>query len=235
MCSSCRKRCMAPSTARTRGSSTLQQILVDKLGFNVIHSDASLYVYCNETDFVLLPFHVDDGTFGSSSNALSLRLIDELSCHFELHGLGPMTFMVGIAIRQDHATGRVELHQPLYIRDQLARFGMADCSTVTTPMTAGLCLTKPNAAQLNAEHEFMANVPYASAVGTLLYLAMCTRPNIAYAVSGSLSLPGVPCARTHWDAVKHLCSLRAGNQGPAPGLSPRRFRHKVTVRCIQQR
>ena len=70
--------------------------------------------------------------------------------------------MLGIAIRQDQAAGRVELDQRQYIRDQLVRFGMADCSTVTTPMTAGLRLTKPDAAQLDAEREFMANVPYAS-------------------------------------------------------------------------
>ena len=91
--------------------------------------------------------------------------------------------MLGIAIRQDHATGRVELDQRQYIHDQLACFGMADCSKVTTPMTAGLCLTKPDAAQLDAEHNFMANVPYASAVGALLNLVMCTRPDISYSIS----------------------------------------------------
>ena len=99
------------------GKIKVQQILVDKLGFNVIHSDASLYVYRNDTNFVLLPFHVDDGTFGSSCDALSLRLIDELSSHFKLRDLGPTTFMLGIAICQDHAAGRVELDQRQYIRD----------------------------------------------------------------------------------------------------------------------
>ena len=80
---------------------------------------------------------------------------------------------------------------------------MADCSTVTTPMTAGLRLTKPDGAQLDAEREFMANMPYASAVGALLYLAMCTRPDIAYAVSVLCRFLAFP-ARAHWDAVKHL-------------------------------
>ena len=49
----------------------------------------------------------------------------------------------------------------------------------------------------------MKGVPYLSAVGSLMYLAMCTRPDIAYTVS-VLSRFGTNPGVQHWKAVKHL-------------------------------
>ncbi|PRQ39155.1 putative RNA-directed DNA polymerase [Rosa chinensis] len=49
----------------------------------------------------------------------------------------------------------------------------------------------------------MKNVPYASAVGCLMYAMVCTRPNIAHAVgvvSRYTSNPG----KQHWEAVKWI-------------------------------
>jgi len=70
----------------------------------------------------------------------------------------------------------------------------------------------------------MKRVPYASAVGSLMYAMVCTRPDIAHAVgtvSRFLSNPG----REHWNAVKwilrYLCgttSLRLCFGGDKPTL-----------------
>ena len=49
----------------------------------------------------------------------------------------------------------------------------------------------------------MRRVPYASAVGSLMYAILCTRPDICYAVgivSRFQSNPGLD----HWIAVKHI-------------------------------
>ncbi|KAM6556274.1 hypothetical protein CsatB_003293 [Cannabis sativa] len=49
----------------------------------------------------------------------------------------------------------------------------------------------------------MAKIPYASAVGSLMYAMLCTRPDICYAVgivSRYQSNPG----RVHWNAVKYI-------------------------------
>ncbi|GKA76938.1 retrovirus-related pol polyprotein from transposon TNT 1-94 [Tanacetum coccineum] len=51
--------------------------------------------------------------------------------------------------------------------------------------------------------ERMSKVPYASAVGSLMYLMVCTRPDISYAVSvvsRYLANPG----KNHWEAVKWI-------------------------------
>ena len=48
----------------------LCEILVNKLKFKAIYSDGSFFVYRADNDFVLLPFHVDDGTLAASSDEL---------------------------------------------------------------------------------------------------------------------------------------------------------------------
>ena len=55
----------------------------------------------------------------------------------------------------------------------------------------------------------MRRVPYASAVGSLMYVMVCTRPDIAYSVgvvSRFLSNPG----RHHWEAVKWIMRYLRG-------------------------
>ena len=57
----------------------------------------------------------------------------------------------------------------------------------------------------------MASVPYGSAVGSLLYLATCTRPDISFAVSSLcrfIAKPGI----AHWRAVQHLFRYLQGTK-----------------------
>jgi hypothetical protein len=181
------------------------------LGFKVTYSDSSLYVFRNKDQFVLLPFHVDDGTFAATSDALADKLISNLSQHFKLRDLGPTDFLLGIRIKQDLAAGRVELSQRQYVIDMLTRFNMADCKPVTTPMTPGLRLSYKQAPQSEEEKQHMDSIPYANAVGTLLYLATSTHPDIAYTVSvlcRFIANPGM----AHWRAVHHLFRYLQGTK-----------------------
>lgn len=80
---------------------------------------------------------------------------------------------------------------------------MADCKPVSTPMEPGLSLSSSMSPQSDEETAAMKDVPYISAVGALMYLAICTRPDIAYTVS-TLSRFNSSPGPAHWKAVKHL-------------------------------
>ncbi|GKC70380.1 hypothetical protein Tco_1116263 [Tanacetum coccineum] len=57
--------------------------------------------------------------------------------------------------------------------------------------------------------ERTSKVPYANAIGSLMYLMVCTRPDIAYAVSvvsTYLANPG----KNHWEAVKWILKYLRG-------------------------
>ena len=49
----------------------------------------------------------------------------------------------------------------------------------------------------------MKLIPYASAMGSLMYLMLCTRPNIFFAV-GMVSRYQSNLGAKHWTTVKHL-------------------------------
>ena len=75
------------------------------------------------------------------------------------------------------------LSQRQYIIDMLERYGFSDCASVKTPMDPGKRLSAVKDALSPKDKAFMQQVPYLSAVGSLMYLATCTRPDIAYTVS----------------------------------------------------
>ncbi|KAF5385137.1 hypothetical protein D9615_001088 [Tricholomella constricta] len=78
------------------------------------------------------------------------------------------------------------------------------CSSSHIPNpAAGLKLSKAQCATSPADIEYMRSVPYIQATGALLYLAMCTRPDIAYTV-GVLCRFNTNPGPAHWKAVKHL-------------------------------
>ena len=71
------------------------------------------------------------------------------------------------------------------------------------PTRHGIILTKKQCPSTPQEEEDMRHVPYALAVGSLMYAMLCTRPDICYAVevvSRFQSNPGL----NHWIAVKHI-------------------------------
>jgi hypothetical protein len=71
------------------------------------------------------------------------------------------------------------------------------------PMQEGLNLSNKNGASTPEEVERMKRVPYASAVGSIMYAVRCTRPDVAFAqniVSRYQQNPG----EDHWTAVKNI-------------------------------
>ena len=74
----------------------------------------------------------------------------------------------------------------------------------------------------------MDRVPYINAVGSLMYLATMTRPDIAYAV-GVLARFNCNPGKKHWNAVKHVFRYLKGTvdlkleYGPDGGQENERF------------
>jgi hypothetical protein len=83
----------------------------------------------------------------------------------------------------------------------LSRFNMDEAKSVSTPLGSHFKLTKDQTPKMDQEKAYMNKVPYVSAIGSLMYAMVCTRPDIAHAVgvvSRYMSNPG----KQHWEAVK---------------------------------
>ena len=91
----------------------------------------------------------------------------------------------------------------------LRRFRVNDAKTRTTPLANHFKLSKEQSPKTVEERDHMALVPYASAVGSLMYAMVCTRPDIAHAV-GVVSRYMVNPGKEHWEAVKWLLRYLRG-------------------------
>eukprot|EP00253_Pinus_taeda_P018330 PITA_18330 len=78
-----------------------------------------------------------------------------------------------------------------------------DSKLVKVPIPIGVKLSAEECPKTQEEEEDMSHVPYASAVGSLMYAMVCTRPDIAHALgvlSRSMSKP----RKEHWTIVKRV-------------------------------
>src|SRR6201999_3330088 len=181
-----------------------------ELGYKRLESDRSIYVYSKDGVLVIIPVFIDDITLASNSQYKIDNTIRELEKHFKLRNLGPASFLLGIKIAVDSKTHSISLSQHQYIEDMLDHYGFATCNAVTTPLDPGLVLEKTKTLS-DTDKEFMAKAPYINAVGSLPYLAQCTRPDIAYAV-GALARYNSNPSPTHWNAVAHLFKYLQGTK-----------------------
>ncbi|RVW26208.1 Retrovirus-related Pol polyprotein from transposon TNT 1-94 [Vitis vinifera] len=89
------------------------------------------------------------------------------------------------------------------------QFNMSKAKVVSSPLANHFKLSSRHNPSIDKEKEDMRKVLYASIVGSLMYVMVCTRPDIAYAVgvvSRFLSNPG----RLHWEAVKWIMRYLRG-------------------------
>jgi hypothetical protein len=93
--------------------------------------------------------------------------------------------------------------QTAYIDKIIEKFKLEGCKPLYVPMQKG---TKPSSGMSplsNVEKTEMAKIPYKNAIGSLLYLAICTRPDITYAVCSLARFSQNP-GREHWQLVKNI-------------------------------
>ncbi|KAL0295041.1 UNVERIFIED_CONTAM: Retrovirus-related Pol polyprotein from transposon TNT 1-94 [Sesamum angustifolium] len=125
--------------------------------------------------------------------------------------MGEASYVIGIEIHRDRSKRILGLSQKAYIEKVLAKFRMSACSSTAAPIVKGDKFGIHQSPQNSLEENQMKNVPYASVVGSLMYVQVCTRPDIAFAV-GMLgryqSNPGIE----HWKAAKKVMRYLQGTK-----------------------
>ncbi|SCZ92888.1 BZ3500_MvSof-1268-A1-R1_C064g00310 [Microbotryum saponariae] len=145
-----------------------------------------------------IALYVDDLLMISPDLAEIERVISGLEQRYGVKRLGPAEYILGIQIRRLE-DGSIALSQERYIMDVLARFHFDTTTRGTTvPMTPGLSLTA-----IPGQGTERIRSWYLQAIGSLLYISLGTRPDIAFAVSYLARFANNP-GRRHWIAVKHI-------------------------------
>ena len=96
--------------------------------------------------------------------------------------LGAAKKILGMKISRDRKNRTLTLSQVDYVDKVLQHFSMENAKAVNTPLPGHLKLTKEMCSKTQEYVDKMSKVPYASDVGSLMYVMVCTRPDIAHAV-----------------------------------------------------
>uniref|UniRef100_A0A2N9FQZ7 Integrase catalytic domain-containing protein n=1 Tax=Fagus sylvatica TaxID=28930 RepID=A0A2N9FQZ7_FAGSY len=126
------------------------------------------------------------------------RLKSLLHKEFEMKDLGVAKKILGMEIRRDRGARKLWLSQKNYIRKVLEKFSMLDAKR--TPLANHFRLSGSQCPKNEEEIENMSKVPYASVVGCLMYAMVCTRPDLAHAVSTVSRQPGTNSVVGYVDA-----------------------------------
>jgi hypothetical protein len=159
----------------------LKEVLT-QLGFTCIRADGSIFIWEKDGMQVICPVFVNDITFASKSKSKIAALKVELAKHFKLRNLGPTMFQLGVEIIRDCKVRTLHLMQHCYCLDLLEHYDFMDCSPVSALMDPSVCVLTSQSPSTPEDEVFMRIMPYVSAVGALMYLAIVMRPDIAYAV-----------------------------------------------------
>ena len=85
----------------------------------------------------------------------------------------------------------------------LKRFSMDQSKKGFLPISHGISLSKSMCPQTQDERDRMSKIPYASAIGSIMYAMICTRPDVSYALSITSRYQSNP-GEDHWGAVKNI-------------------------------
>jgi len=115
---------------------------------------------------------VDDLIIADSSEAVVRQFKEAISSRFNMKDLGALSWILGMEVTRDRFKRTVQVTQKAYIDVLLKRFGMTECKAVGTPVEG----------YLRRVPDGEPNKDYMCLVGSLLYAAMVTRPDISFAV-----------------------------------------------------
>nr|CAH65951.1 H0716A07.9 [Oryza sativa] len=169
-------------------------------GFAVNEADKCVYYRHGGGEGVILCLYVDDILiFGTN-----LEVINEvksfLSQNFDMKDLGVADVILNLKlIRGENGITLLQSH---YVEKILNRFGYIDSKPSPTPYDPSLLLRKNKRIARN-------QLEYSQIIGSLMYLASATRPDISFAVSKLSRFTSNP-GDDHWRALERVMRYLKG-------------------------
>lgn len=148
-----------------------------------------------------LSIYVDDFLMFTNDTSYCNQLKKKLMTDFKMKFLGKAKQCLGLRITR--ANGKLYLDQEKYIKEMLTRFNMEECNPVSTPLDVNQKLTKEQSPKTAKEQSEMNNIPYQQAIGSLLFAANCTRPDISQSVNHLSKFNNNP-GMQHWNAINRV-------------------------------
>jgi len=155
----------------------LKGVLLE-LGLKCSEHDPSLFIGSTSKDTWVLVY-VDDLLIMAEDTTGLQELKEKLKAKFPLKDLGPIKTYLNMEISRNRDKKEIYLFQTQYIDSVLEKFADFPCKEAETPLPYNHNLTLPS----EDEETVPGQERYAELVGSLMYLMVCTRPDLAYPLS----------------------------------------------------
>lgn len=162
-------------------------------------SEKCVFIATIDGNLVYLALYVDDGLMASKSKSVINKVLQYLKTIFQIT-VDEADQFVGFEIQRNREKRLLKIKQSNYVRKILNKFMMEEANPVGIPAEPGLHLSATTIVGQKNHNEY---IPYREAVGSLLFAARVTRPDIEYAVN-TVSQFLNNFNETHWSAVKKI-------------------------------
>lgn len=148
-----------------------------ELGFRRGQADPCLYTKQVGEKFIFILLYVDDMLVSCEDSSLAEEVINQISKTFKITNLGKISSYLGVQVEKDQQ-GVYHINQKNYIEHILSEYSLMDCKVSNIPMDPGYLKNIP------VDEEYLDNNnEYRRMIGSLLYLTINSRPDIAVQVS----------------------------------------------------
>ena len=97
--------------------------------------------------------------------------------------LGKASYILGIHMYRDRSKRMLGLSQSRYIDTIVKSFDMKNSKRDLIPIRYGISLSRSMYPKTPEERANMDRIPYALVIGSIMYVMLCTRPDITHALS----------------------------------------------------
>lgn len=192
-----------------------------KMGFKQLKSDTQVLILQIKKSKMIVGIHVDDITLTCNDEELRKTVMEKLKSVFLVKDLGDISQYLGIRVVKEGEVTKID--QQAYAERIIEKFNLTDANCKPTPGVPNQQLSKDDSTGQGGPHQQddqMKNVPYRSAVGSLMYSYIGTRPDIGSALIKVASFCENP-SRAHWEAVKRIIRYLKGTPKEAITYSGR--------------
>ena len=167
---------------------------MESIGFE--QSAADPCVYIQPTTLSIVAVYVDDLILVTQTEGEMMDLKAKFKNQFRMKDMGEIHYCLGMSMQK--CDGKLIMHQKQYIEQLLNRYGLRDANPVSTPADVNVTLQKHDGISQDVDAKL-----YQSMTGSLLYLAIGTRPDISQAVGAVTKFNAAP-SQSHLTAVKRI-------------------------------
>ena len=166
--------------------------------FERLNSDHSIYIrQVGNGGHDIIALYVDDLILLTNTIERMKDLKDELSKKFKMTDCGELHHFLGIRVIRDRQERKLTLDQEHYAKEVITKYGMTECKVVTTPLDPSVQLKAAN------DDNYADPTLFRQIIGSLMYLMIGTRPDLAAAVSIVSQFASNP-TQQHLQAAKRI-------------------------------